>query len=170
MYNVNVSVNVCYVRNASVFSTVLHTYPAPSNTHLFNYMWYSPFSKTSVLFKVRACSDVHILLAKFLAITDDGVYEIIIGEQSNQLSLIRYGIGGSILVQQNTQNVLHCSYAQWFWIDWSRGISVGAGSQVGDSVFLQISSLPHRFDISAVSVATGQGVAGDWELTSVPGY
>jgi hypothetical protein len=152
-----------------VFSVVLHTYPPVGELHLYDYMWYSPFSKTSVLFKVRACSDVHILLAKHFAIADDGVYEIVIGALSNQLSLIRYGIGGTILVQQNTQNVLHCSYAQWFWIDWSRGISVGTGYQVGDSAFLQINELPHRFDIGALSVATGQAIDGYWEFTSVPG-
>lgn len=139
---------------------------------LIKYVWYTPASQKNILFKVRACSDAHIILAEYYAVTDYNVYEIIIGQNSNRKSIITYGRNGVALDEQLKPSGLSCNYAQWFWIDWSRGISVGTGYAVGDSIILNVnvSALPQSFDINAVAVTTGASVDGFWEFTSVPGY
>jgi hypothetical protein len=132
-------------------------------------LWYNGVVQQSIALKVRACSDARILLARYFSVTDYDVYEIVIGANGNTISLIRVGIDGTVLIQQNTNNILHCTYGQWIWVDWSSGISVGTGPLVGDLEFLTVTSLPSKFDISAVTIATGQGAEGFWEFTSVPG-
>jgi Farnesoic acid 0-methyl transferase len=133
-------------------------------------MWYSTVDDKTIVFRVQACSDAHILLAQYFMTTDYGVYEIVLGTNSNRQSVIRNGLGGPVLVEQNTDNVLQCGYSQWFWIDWSRGISVGSGYQVGDSQILNLDEVPDgNFDVKYIAVATGQNVQGDWDFTSVPG-
>jgi len=153
----------------TVSSAIFHTFPAASISPSYAYLWYTPSSKTWLLFKVQACSDVRILLAEYVLVTDYNVYEIGLGANNNGLSVIRYGINGVILAQQTVPDVLHCTSAKWFWIDWSRGISVGTGYLVGDSSFLSVTNLPHQFEIGAISIASGQSNDGVWEFTSVPG-
>jgi hypothetical protein len=133
-------------------------------------MWYSAVDDKSIVFRVRACSDAHILLAQYFMVTDYDVYEIIIGTNANRQSVIREGLGGTVLVEQNTADILHCNYSRWFWIDWSRGISVGSGYEIGDSQFLNLDGVPNEnFVAKYIAVATGQNVEGDWEFASVPG-
>jgi len=103
-------------------------------------------------------------------ITDYNVLEIVLGADSNDRALIRQGIDGTLLAEQNTGSILKCSYSQWFWIDWSKGVTMGNGYQVGDSVFLSLESMPEGFsDVNYFSIATGPGIDGDWDFASVPG-
>jgi hypothetical protein len=133
-------------------------------------MWYSTVDDKAIVFRVRACSDAHILLARYFMVTDYDVYEIVIGANSNRQSVIREGLGGTVLAEQNTANILQCSYSQWFWIDWSRGISIGSGYEIGDAQFLSLDTVPNEnFDVKYIAIATGQNVEGDWEFASVPG-
>lgn len=134
-------------------------------------MWYTPAAQKHVVFKIRACSDVHIVLAEYFAVTDYNVYEIVIGQNSDSQSVITHGRNGIVLTRQSQASGLSCNYAVWFWIDWSRGINVGTGYEVGDSVILgvNVTALPEIFDINAVSITTGPGIDGYWEFTSVPG-
>ena len=140
--------------------------PPPTYQH----MWYSLAGTKSLTFRLRACSDARILLTQFLMITDYNVLELVIGADSNMRSLIRQGIDGPLLAEQGTGNILRCSFSQWFWIDWSRGVSMGNGYQVGDSVFLSLESMPIGFSgVNYFTIATGPGVDGDWDFSSVPG-
>ena len=152
-----------------VTSSIFET---PSNKFVvYRHLWHTVADQKFVIFKVRACSDAHILLARYFGVTDYDVYEIWLGKSSNSLSTITVGISGTILAQQATNQILHCTHSRWFWIDWSRGITVGNGPLVGDLTFLNISAatLPRVFDISTVAVDTGPNESGDWEFSSVPG-
>jgi Farnesoic acid 0-methyl transferase len=103
-------------------------------------------------------------------ITDYHVLELVIGADSNRRSLIREGIDGPLLAEQSTGSILQCSFYQWFWIDWSRGVSMGNGYEVGDSVFLSLESMPVGFSVvNYFTIATGPGIDGDWDFSSVPG-
>jgi hypothetical protein len=151
----------------SVHSFLVHT-PA---VYGFNSLWYSAVEQTSLRFKVRACSDVSIILAEHFSITDNGIYEILIGGSNNRKSSIRFGIQGIVLTEVDTLDLLHCSEARWFWIDWSKGIHVGSGAYVGDIFFLTLPvfDMPGVFPVSSVSIATGGTSDGDWEFTTSPG-
>lgn len=153
-------------------SAVFDTSPPLGASLTYKYVWYTPGAQKQILFKVRACSDAHVVLAEYFAITDYNVYEIIIGQNSNRRSVITYGRNGIVLAEQSQPSGLGCNYAEWYWIDWSRGISVGTGYQVGDSFLLSVnaSMLPQLIDINAVGITTGPGISGVWEFTSVPGY
>jgi len=146
---------------------LIHT-PA---TYGFTSMWYSAIARTSVHFKVRACSDVSIILAEHFSITDYGVYEILIGGSNNTKSSIRQGIQGNTLVEMDTNDILHCSESRWFWISWYKGIDVGSGPYVGDIHILRLpmSNIPTALPVSAVAISTAAASDGDWEFTSVPG-
>lgn len=125
----------------------------------------------AVLFKVRACSEVYVLLAKFFGVTAFGVYEILIGGQGNSKLEIRHGVGGTLLAEKQMTNLLHCSQSRWFWVDWSKGIYVGSGQYISDSALLSVSTslMPEQFPIYATAFSTGASSNGDWEFTTVPG-
>jgi Farnesoic acid 0-methyl transferase len=95
----------------------------------------------------------------------------LIGGSNNRKSSIRNGVRGNVLVEVDTLDLLHCSQARWFWVDWSKGIHVGSGPYVGDMFFLNLPvlNMPAVFPVSAVSIATGGTNDGDWEFTTAPG-
>jgi Farnesoic acid 0-methyl transferase len=146
---------------------VFHT-PADASDS-YRYMWYSIIGQQSITLKIRACSDVRIILARHFLVTDYDVLEIVIGASANSVSMIRSGVGGSIVVEEETRSILHCTAARWFWIDWSHGISVGSDAVVGDRVFMSMINLPQVFDIESLSISTRDALGADWEFSTVPG-
>ena len=139
--------------------------PAALSLHVVQYIYTAVSS-----FQGESLFDSRILLARYVSITDYDVYEISVGANSNTLTWIRSGIGGLVLAQKATSNILHCTHSQWLWVDWSRrGIAVGTGPFVGDSVLLSVGTLPQQFDISAITVATGESADGFWEFATIPG-
>lgn len=137
------------------------------------YAWHTTVEEKSLFFKVRACSDVSVILTRYFGISDYGVYEILIGGQGNTKVELRFGIGGSLIGEATRPNtdLLHCTQSRWFWIDWTKGISVGNGPYMSDSALLTVSEsqMPERFPFYAAAFSTGATSDGDWEFTTVPG-
>ena len=135
-------------------------------SYQYKSLWYTTVDEKSISFKVRACSDVYISLARYIGITDYDNYEIMI---SNSKVAIRDGVGGSSLVEKQVTGLLHCTQSNWFWVNWSKGISMGSGPYVNDQILLSLDQLPRSFQIYSAGFTTGAGNDGDWEFTSVPG-
>lgn len=116
-------------------------------------------------FQVRACSEVRVLLANDPRDLSVNVKEVLIGGWSNTKSAV-YGdlTSNQTVAEVDTNNILNCDSFNEFWIQWhSGGIDVGKGG-LNTQIFLQHSDTNlHR--IHALSISTGDGSSGEWQLS-----
>lgn len=118
-----------------------------------------------LLFRVRACSEARLLLAYDPFDLTSNTKEVIIGGWSNTKSEI-YGDMSSneTLVTEDTGSILNCDAFNDFWVQWSAsGITVGKGSLNSQEFLRYDQSGLHN--IHAVSVSTGAGSAGEWQVS-----
>ena len=82
---------------------------------------------------------------------------------------IRSEIQGDVEHVMDTPNILDCNELRSFWISWNSGfVQVGQGMVVGRGVLLgwqDEEDIPRP--INWISVSTGFGSTGEWELFTV---
>ena len=122
-----------------------------------------------IVFKVMACSDVHVGLASYPGIFYAQMYEVIIGGWDNKKSAIRKEVQGTIMVEVEKDNVLDCNQYRSLWVSWYDGtIMMGEGVHVGESILLSWKDLyPHP--VTAVAFTNAAGWNGTWEVQLVQG-
>ena len=90
------------------------------NSHSYDLAWRTVTERNSVVFRVRACSDAHIILAEYVGVYRHLAYEVVIGGWGNTKSAIRQTYDGASEKEVDTENILDCDRAIYFWIDWGR--------------------------------------------------
>ena len=95
-------------------------------SYKYEKIWKNIGDRTFYSFRVTACRDVHVLLtAQAGEVTDNQVYEMVIGGWQGNMSVIRYSVlggYGSIKASHNKTGMLDCDNAKDFWISWRKGI------------------------------------------------
>lgn len=117
---------------------------------------------TSMVFKVRASNDAHILLMHDKADIDRNIFEIVIGAGTNSFSTLR-----TERLKKDVATKSHhplCYYVQrYFWVSWELNtIKVGKGRQVGTEGFLSYAATSGLKAVNYIAVSTGWGASGDW--------
>ena len=133
--------------------------------YVYDQVWLSVIDQDSVVFKVRACSDVHIGLARYPGISYVEMYEIVIGGWDNTKSVIRTGM------QQQTpeaeldeSDTVSCEQSRHFWVSWVDGrIAFGRGTTVGAREMLHWQD-PNPHEVTAVGITNAADYNGTWEF------
>jgi Farnesoic acid 0-methyl transferase len=126
------------------------------------------------LFRVRACSDVRLLLAAEPYSKNDNngqhVHEVVIGGWHNSRSVIyRDLVSNTTAVEASTPNILSCDELRQFWIRWQSDGKIAVGQNVINTAeFLSyVDPAPHK--INGISVSTGAGSSGEWQFVADSG-
>ncbi|XP_071084712.1 uncharacterized protein [Haliotis cracherodii] len=121
---------------------------------------------TSFTFKVRASNDAHLALLRDDGVTDQNIYEVVIGGWGNTQSVIRTGMQHANRVTVR-HTPLSASKFRDFWISWENGvISVGAGTEVGVGRFMSWRD-PSPHTVRFIAVSTGWGSTGLWQFERI---
>ena len=132
----------------------------------YDHVWYYGTGMNEITFKVQACSEVQIALARYVGQTYDA-YEVVIGAYNNKITAIRDKVGAATdVATQITTDILSCTEARWFWISWGGGreLLVGKGSLIGSHVILAWSEADASW-AEAVSFTTSMNTKGLFEMT-----
>ncbi|XP_046377746.2 uncharacterized protein LOC124149944 [Haliotis rufescens] len=119
---------------------------------------------TSFKFKVRAANDAHVALLQDDGVTNQNLYEVVIGGWNNTRSAIRAGVQHNSRVEAR-HTPLSADQFRDFWISWGNGvISVGSGMEVGVGKFMNWTD-PSPHAIKYIAVSTGWGSTGLWRFS-----
>ena len=112
---------------------------------------------------MRACHSARVALATNLNNQSSNIYEIVIGGWSNIKSVIRKSIRGASEVEEDTPEILSCDRLREFYLSWKDGlITVSTGAEF-THVFLSWKD-PAPFQVNYMSVSTGWGATGEWQI------
>jgi hypothetical protein len=137
------------------------------NDYRYNYGWILPI-RNHLAFKVRTCSDAHVLLSSSLDMTGTTSYEIVLGGYNNLYSDIRRGLQGSILTQAYTPNIMNCNELLPVWIQWENQIlEVGVGP-LGAHTILRLDE-PEVSSIQSASVTSWYDARGEYRFLESQG-
>ncbi|XP_063399370.1 uncharacterized protein LOC134684003 [Mytilus trossulus] len=123
---------------------------------------------TSLVFKIKSCSDAHVLLSSSgVRNSSEPLYEIYIGYHNNESYITycednppAYGSNNSIVF--STENILNCTVYLPFWVSWSdKDIKLGTGKFVGDNVLGNL-TITHNFEVKSIGVFTDHLRLGNW--------
>lgn len=116
---------------------------------------------TSIVFKVAACHDAHVLLHQDGDDKENNIYEIVIGGWDNTKSVIRKQQQGTPVAVAHHMP-LDCEKAFPFWLEWYQGIlRVGTSTDIGAGQFMNFHD-PNPIEVNYISVSTGWGATGWW--------
>lgn len=91
---------------------------------------FTVYNRNYVVLRIRACSDAQVTLSQYVGMTDYETVEINIGALQNSATYIRSSVGGTIVAQVDTPNILSCLYDRYFWIGWTNTtISIGRNTR-----------------------------------------
>ena len=142
-------------------TSIFHTH----EEYDYNQLWLTTHRRYSVVFSAKACSDVHVGLARFAGINDVDMNEVVIGGWNNTKSVIRKSPqNDDDSATLETIDILSCTETRYFWISWYYGmIRVGKGSIVGDDQFLTWDG-PGMVRARALSFTNAAGWSGTWHI------
>jgi hypothetical protein len=93
------------------------------------------------------------------------IFEIKIDVRLIDRSTIRINSGREF-VKVDTPQILHCTQARYFWINWRYGsIEVGRGQLIGWDKFMVYQPL-ELYDVQAIGYSTGYGFNGTWVVNA----
>ncbi|ELU12990.1 hypothetical protein CAPTEDRAFT_64072, partial [Capitella teleta] len=105
-------------------------------------------------FLVKSCKDVHIMLSGSIGDIQNA-YEIEIGGNTNQITDIRFGSMGNILVQVDTPFICNCDEYQPFWVSWEdKKIEVGTGEKRLHPYISYTEEEGEELEIAALTLST----------------
>jgi len=126
--------------------------------------------QTSVVFSLRACTEVCIYLSQITGLVEKSTYKICLG---SGVYADQVGIYSDEILQAHghVSCVLDCATYKQYWVGWENGlIRVGYGSGVGANVYLEWQAAGRSIHpVSAVSVTSGLNDYIYWLFTPVPG-
>uniref|UniRef100_X2B7D1 Farnesoic acid O-methyl transferase domain-containing protein n=1 Tax=Capitella teleta TaxID=283909 RepID=X2B7D1_CAPTE len=126
----------------------------------YHYVWETVEHKQGIVFSVRACSDVHVILSDVIRDTADR-YDIVIGGWANTKSAIRT-FEQKEHVSVSTPEINSCQHHRAFWITWQNGaIEVGQGEIIGLERIMDYQILD-MYPVRAVGFSTGYAFNGTW--------
>jgi hypothetical protein len=126
------------------------------------------YNRNHVILRIRACSDALIALSQYVGTTNYETVEINIGAQQNSATYIRSSVGGTIVAQADTPNILSCLYDRYFWIGWTNTtISVGRNTQAFNGAVVTWMNTIVK-SITGVCISNDVN-PGTWAVNSLPG-
>ena len=140
-----------------------------STPNKYSYANWFKLTSNSVVFRVKTSNEAHIALG-----TDckhDGThYEIVIGGWGNSKSVMRSRNQGKNFCEFNgCWRGIDMEFIT-FWISWDESdfgqLRVGYGTQIGEKLFMNMDQFS-CISIKYMSVCTGWGSTGNWELFDV---
>ena len=137
----------------------IHTTDAYSHRQL----WYNVIGHYNFVFKVKATSEVKVILSNIPSIHDYLSYEITIGGDHNEYTMIdKRGTSSSHI--ESTPDILDPDSGSEFWISWhSSAVKVGKGTTIGQDQIIDFDDT-EMVEINSISISTNYGVEGDWEI------
>jgi len=121
--------------------------------------------KRAMVFRVRACSSAHLLMA---SIYNHGMHttDLTIGGSGNTKTVLKHHGSGKEVASADTENILHCNEMRSFWVSWAYGyFRVGWGSTLGVGIILNVEKTGDiNHDVTAIGLYTEIGIAGVWEI------
>ena len=141
------------------------------NTGKISY-WLAPRSQHAnvLAFKVRACSDAHVILSSTQSASTAKYYEISLGIDGGRRSLLKFDNDPRDQVVSSTA-VLDCKHDRQFWLHWDADtglVRIGEGLLYGFNVLLSWTN-PDPFEIEAIGLSTKNSVPGRWRLLNNAG-
>ena len=125
--------------------------------------------RTYYVFKVRACQDVHIKLSQRFGLVDVNTYEVRIGTDNNQKTVIIPDPVSSHQESADTPSILSCSTYRYFWVSWRYGtVYVGSGAYVYVGELLRYED-PEPHDVNAAFMETASGQEGIFSVSKLDG-
>lgn len=133
---------------------------------MYDQVWLSVIDEESIVFKVRACSDVHIGLSRYPGISYVEMYEIVIGGWGNTKSVIRTSMQQEHPeAELDEADTVSCDSSRHFWVSWPNGrIAFGRGSHVGSREMLHWTD-PNPHEVTAVGITNAADNNGTWEFS-----
>ena len=135
--------------------------------YAYNTSWVDVVGKSSMVFQVKACSDVHLALARIPGEAQVQAYEVVIGGWENSKSVIRsFPQQMPPASEKDTPGILKCGEFVWFWVSWLDGkIRLGTGQEVGEA---EVMSWTHDTgevrSVHSVGLSTGTGHLGRFRI------
>ena len=124
--------------------------------------------RTSLVFSVQSCGNVHILLGSDPGTTHQNAYEITIGNKENTASYIKEEIGTSRKHEKETIDILSCDEMRTFWVSWDNGrIAFGKGADGQRDIVIAWDDPEPKSDIVQAYFDTGNDNEGHWEFISL---
>ena len=131
--------------------------------------WADVGGRTSMVFKVKACQDATIKLSKRFGLVDGSTYEVRIGAENNQKTIIIPDPESSHQESADTPNVLDCNQYKPFWLAWKYGtLYVGQGSFVWEDELLRY-DVPTPHDVQGAMMETLSGTEGVFSVSRLDG-
>jgi len=134
---------------------------------------FTVYNRNYAIFRIRTCGEANIALSQFVGITQYSTIEINIGAQQNGMTYIRSSVGGTIVAQAETPNILSCSSDRYFWIAWTNmadvsEIAVGRNTQINKATITTWVDFSPKV-VTGICVATGNNHVGSWSINTLPG-
>ena len=135
----------------------------------YNQLWLTNLEKEHIVFKVTACSDAFILLARYPKNPRMHAYEIWLDADNYGLTkLLKDGV--EVKQSSSSLGTLDCGRETYFWISWQNGIiEVGSGYVPYLSGFLLYNEPDGGYPITALSFASGDSIESTWDFGQVTG-
>lgn len=152
------------------FTVTGMTHVTDGNSGGYESLMLSVTNVNEIVFGVSACSDGQIALSKIPGVIEFSTYELVIGAQSNSKTVLRKSVGGAVVAEVSSPQILDCNLERLFWITWrSNGdISFGRGAVPEQGRLLYFRDQSSQ-QINAVSVSTPAGLTGVWKFIRFAG-
>ncbi|CAD5124971.1 DgyrCDS13214 [Dimorphilus gyrociliatus] len=135
--------------------------------HSYRYLWKSVKSRNFINFWVDAAAYAHIILARDEGDSQNNIYEVVLGTDFNQKSIIRVVSRGGpehFRDQKDTPNILKEGESREFWIGWLDGkIEVGKGGVQKVNTILSYQD-PNPSPIRYLGISTSIFSSGRWYM------
>ena len=143
--------------------TALHTYADSLGTDY----WINVVTSKSLVFKLKACKEISIIIAQYKGVFTYNAYEIRLGANDGTVDIIKDTPYTGETVATNDNPVLDCDVSQWFWVSWNNGIMFGTGPLPDANVKISW-AIPYFHPIENIGIRsfTDDGV---WEFFSSQG-
>ncbi|KAI0229902.1 hypothetical protein LSAT2_019688, partial [Lamellibrachia satsuma] len=142
-------------------STTLYT-PARFGYGSF---WLHVAGRTTIVYRVKACSDVHVIIAEQTKDLTTKATEIVTGAFGNSRAMIRKAVHGPEYVAANISNLLHCGEFRTFWVSWGgKLLRIGRGPTVGQQMFVTVPRTSFSHVINVAGFSTYDGHSGSWTI------
>ena len=125
-------------------------------------------STTYLVFKVRCCSDAHVLISTTIHKTDAAhAYEFVFGGGSNHWLFLRKGSwidGQEFEKSAEFPGLVNCDELRTFWLSWEGGLLQAGGGGIPLSHTLLVWQDPNPLDVQYLALSTGMDNTGEWVI------
>lgn len=148
---------VKYYRWSIVSGKALRYVYPPTSEAIYDMLWDSLYGKDELIFSVKACEDVRLLLSDVIGTATSNAIELVLGTMTNTRFEIKNYRSGSVYVYEDHSGLLNCNAFVSFWVSWHGGLlKLGSGALPGQQVIIydQIEDVINFAGVSFAAVNT----------------